>query len=499
MNRLSRWMLASTLTTFALVGCGGAPQPKAQEPEAPKPEPQAQAELGPRPPVSAPAVFVPEAPEVLQGPAGSTVWLFERSTLPLVSLALAIPYGSASEPRDKEGLAFVTADMLDEGAGKLDPIAYAAALDSLGARLASHASRDTSLVTLEVLAEKLPDALSLFADAVMRPRHVKKDFERVHALWVNRLRARAEEPNQIAQVATNAAFYGQTNPYGSPVDGTLDSTRRVSLQDVTRFHRTIWRPDKAVFIIAGDVKKDDVVPLLEKAFAGWKAPKAAAPKVVSPQAPKAEGIKTVLVAREDAPQVVMSVASAGVSADNSVYPLLSLANVSLGGSFSSRLNQALREEHGWTYGARSGFTFQRGEGMFVTRASIRTDAIGDALRVTLEKIRQFGNEGPSSEELRTAKAQEQSDAVEGYATLHGIVGDLVGNAMVGLGPDADAKRLALQRAATVPEIKELSSRYLELNNATIVLVGPAEASRKAFEQNGLPPPEERDSDGLILH
>lgn len=499
MSRRSASILAASLAAFSIVSCGGATSQKpAAEPPAQVEETRAPADLGPKPTPPPPASFVPELPQVFAGPGGSTVWLFERHSLPLVSMAVAVPYGSAAEPTNQPGLAFVSADMLDEGAGKLDPLAYAAALDLLGARLASHASRDTSLVTLEVLAEKFPDALSLLADAILRPRHVKQDYERVHSLWTNNLLARAQEPSQIAQVVTAAAYYGLDSPYGSPVDGTLASAKRIGLADVTRWHKTIWRPDKATFVIAGDVKKDDALATLEKAFAGWKAPKTKAPEVVAPKPPKQEGLRTVIVEREDAPQVIMSVASAGVSASDPAYPLLSLVNVVLGGSFSSRLNQVLREDHGWTYGARSGFTFQRGTGMFVARAAIRTDAISDALGVTLEQIRKLGREGLSEQELETAKAQKQSDAVEGYGTLHGVVSSLAGNAMAGLGPDADAKMLAAEREATIPQLRELSSRFLELPSATIVLVGPREATQRALEANGLPSPEVRDADGNLV-
>lgn len=497
--RRSLFHIAGALFIASAVGACGGTKPAAPAPQAPQVEAKSPEDsLGPRPIPGPPVAFHPEAPQVFDGPAGSKVWLYERHSLPLVSLAIAVPYGSASEPKDKVGLAYATSDMLDEGAGKRDPIAFAAALDLIGARLSSRATRDSSLVMVDVLAAKLPDALALLSDAVMRPRHTKKDFDRVHSLWENGLRARAQDPNSVAQVVTAASFYGMDNPYGPPTEGTLASAKRISLNDVKAWHKQIWRPDRAIFVVTGDVKKDDCLAMLEKAFSGWKAPKAAPLPVPSPEAPKREGIRTVVVEREDAPQVVMSVASAGVPASDPAYPLLSLVNVALGGSFSSRLNQVLREDYGWTYGARSRFNFQRGEGMFVARAAIRTDAISEALGETLEQIRKMGKDGPTEAELEKAKAQVQSEAVTAYGALHGVVASLAGNAMAGLGPDADAKVLEAQREATLPKLRELSARYLDLESATIVLVGPREATRKALEAHGLPPPEVRDADGNLV-
>lgn len=484
---------------FALsgLGCGGA-QPAANTP-APSPEPpslEAAADpLGPRPIPEPSADFEPPVPEVFDGPGGTKVWLLRRTTLPIVSLAMAVPYGSASDPEGQSGLAYLTADMLDEGGGSRDAIAYAAALDLIGARLQSYASRDASFVLVDVLAAKLPDALSLVADAIQRPRHTKRDFERVHSLWVNALRARAQDPAQIAQIVTTASFYGWDNPYGPPTDGTVSSAQKIRLEDVKRWHQRIWRPDRVTFVVTGDVTKDDLLAMLNKAFAGWKAPKTQPLPIAMPQVPKAERPRTVLVVREDAPQVIMSVASASVKATDPDYPVLSLANVPLGGSFTSRLNQVLREDYGFTYGARSRFNFQRGEGMFVARAAIQTEAIADALRLTLEQLRKFAEQGLTEDELKKAKAQVQSDVVAGYGTLSGVVASLVSNAMVGLGPDADARMLAMQRQATGEEVRRAVARHLRPDELTIVLVGPRQAVLEAFEKNGLPPPEIRDADG----
>lgn len=483
---------------LAGVACGGA-QPAANPPPSPQPPSEAPEDpLGPRPIPQASVEFVPQAPEVFEGPAGSEVWLYTRTSLPIVSLAVGVPYGSASDPENRSGLAYVAADMLDEGAGKRDPIAFATALDLIGARLRSHASRDASFVMVDVLASKLPDAMSLLADAIMRPRHMKNDFERVHSLWVNALRARAQDPNQVAQVATTAAFYGWDNPYGPPTDGTVASAERIGLEDVKRWHQRIWRPDRVTFVVTGDVKKDDCLAMLNAAFEGWKPPKTEPLPIAAPEAPRKEGPRTVLVVRDDAPQVVMSVASAGVKATDPDHALLSLANVPLGGSFTSRLNQVLREDYGFTYGARSRFNFQRGEGMFVARAAIRTDAISDALRLTLEQIQKLAEEGLTEDELNKAKAQVQSEMVSGYGTLRGVVSSLVSNAMVGLGPDADARILARQREATGEEVRQALQRHLDLKKATIVLVGPREAVLEAFEKNGLPAPELLDTDGKPL-
>lgn len=488
-----------------LAACGGAEAqrpPLVANPPGPVAVPSVKTEppdaLGPRPipPPSAP--FTPATPVELAGPGGSKIWLFERHSLPLVSIAVAVPYGSASEPHEDTGLAFVAADMLDEGAGKRDAIALSGAIDALGAKLSASADRDASVVSMHVLASRLEEALPLFADVVLRPRDEKRDFARVVSLWTNALKARSKEPNDVARVVTSAAYYGLDHPYGPPPEGTLAAAKRITLAKVTRWQRTVWRPDRAVFVVAGDVTKEQATALLGKAFADWKAPKGAAPEVVVPKPPEKRPLRTVVVDRKDAPQVVLSVAAPGVAASDPSYALLSLANVALGGSFTSRLNQDLREDHGYTYGARSRFNFQRGAGMFVARAAIRTDAIGDALGAMLADVRKMGKDGLADAELEKVKTQVQSDAVEAYSTLHGVTGSLASNASAALGPDADAKTLAAQRDATQAEVRPLLAKYLGLEGALVVLVGPREAALKALEQNGLPAPEIRDAEGNVV-
>jgi len=427
------------------------------------------------------------------------VWLLERHGLPLVTLAVVVPYGSAAEPPEKAGLSFVTADMLDEGTKDRDALAFSEAINDLGARLASTSDRDATIVSLQVLAPRLEQALPLVAEAISRPRHDPKDFARVKTLWINALKNRAQEPSEVARVVTAATFYGAKHPYGHPADGTLSSAARIELADVSRWHQTIWRPESATFVVVGDVRPDAVKALLDKAFAGWK-PKAGT--ALGPSAPPAppvgEGLHTFVVDRPDAPQIVMSLARSGPPAADPAYPRLDMLNIALGGSFTSRLNQNLREDHGWTYGARSRFNSQRGAGMFVVRAAIRADAITPALHETMAELAKMQKDGLTPDEFQKLRALVDGSALETYATLHGTASSLASNAALGLGPDEDQKSLASQRSATASDLTKLATSYLDLSSGIVVLVGPKELATKALADNHLPAPKLVDADGRPL-
>jgi zinc protease len=484
--------------------CGGSTQTPAPPPPPPVasaagPEASAAPDpLGPRPIPTAPVAYVPPEPRVLEGPGRSKVWLLERHNLPLATVAVVVPYGSALEPAEQGGLAFAAADMLDEGAGDRDALAFSQAINDLGAHLASSADRDASVVSIEVLAGKLEPALGLMADAITRPRHDPKDWTRVQALWVNALKNRAHEPNEVARVATTALFYGD-HPYAHPVDGTLTSAQHVVLSDVGAWHKRIWRPDVATFVVVGDVTADKVTAFLAKAFGGWKTPASLPmPPSVEPYLVRPKGVRTFVVDRADAPQVVMSLASSGPRAADPSYARLSMLNVGLGGSFTSRLNQNLREDHGWTYGARSRFNAQRGPGMFVVRAAIKSDAISPALLEARKEVARMAKDGLSDAEVDKLRALLNGDALESYGTVHRASASLATNASLGLLPDQDARDLTSQRSATAKDLSVLAAKYLDLSSGLVVLVGPKDLAVKAITENGLPNPEFVDGDGKVV-
>jgi predicted Zn-dependent peptidase len=442
--------------------------------------------------------FVPSAPQVLDGPGKSKIWLLERHGLPLVTVAVVVPYGSAAEPIEKGGLAFAAADMLDEGAGNKDALAFSQAVNDLGARFASGADRDASTVSVQVLASKLEPALGLLAEAITKPRHQPKDWTRVSALWANALKNRTQEPNDVARVVTTYTHYGPKHPYAHPPDGTMSSAKRVLLADVGNWHKKIWRPDQATFVVVGDVKPEDVTAQLNKSFAVWKAPAQAAPPIADPGPAESRQMRTFVVDRPDAPQVVMSWVRPGPKASDSAYAPLSMVNIALGGSFTSRLNQNLREDHGYTYGARSSVNAQRSAGMIVVRAAIRADAISAALREARKEVDRLAKEGLAEPDLEKVRALLNGDALDSYGTVRGTAGSLAGNAALGLAADQDVRDLAAQRNATAQDVAALSSKYFDLSSATVVLVGPKDVAVKALAENGLPSPEFVDAEGAPI-
>ncbi len=499
---MSRSVVLAAALTVSSLGCSGAPEPVLVPPPPPSASaaaPLASATvdwLATRPTVPAPPPFVPPGPKVLAGPRGSTLWVLPRRALPLVSIAVVSRVGSAHDPEKLPGLAHFTVDMADEGAGSRDALQLSAALDDLGASYGSSVSREDATLYLDVLSSHLEPALALLADIVTAPRHAEPDFARVRDLWKNALSARTDDPQEVARLVASAALFGPDSPYGHPTDGTMAANRTVTRADVAACHARIFDPANLTFVVTGDVAEEQVKGLLDKAFdklAPSKGPKVAlrAPRLSTPP-------RVIAVIRDEAPQVVMTVIRRAPAASAKERPLLSLLNVALGGSFTSRLNQNLREDHGWTYGAASRFVGYREDGVFLARASIRADAIAPALGETLKELDRMAALGPTSDELPKMKALMRADAVGTYGTLRGIVHSLATNAALGLPPDVDALDLEVQSGATEAELARLAKAHVGSAEATIVLVGPIKAIFAAAKAQGLPEPELWTPDGRLF-
>lgn len=455
------------------------PPPPAPPPPAPPPDP-----LGDRPPVPDAPLFAPPTPAVHKHASGVTVWMVERHELPIVSLSLVVPYGAASDPKGKEGLAFATANMLDEGAGKRGALELSRALELLGATLRTGAYADYAHASLTTLRKNLDPAIALWGDVVARPRFLPEEWRRVHDLWSNDLRQKLKDPNALAAQTELKVVFGPAHPYGHPTDGTFTSAQATTLEDVRAFYTKHWRPDAATLVVVGDVSAAEIDRMLDKVLAGWKAPAGAAParpEIPTPQA--SLGKRVVLVDRADAPQSVIAYVRSGVAAQAPEAAGLSRVNAALGGSFTSRLNQDLREERGWTYGAKSRFSFTRGTGIFSAGAAVFADKTGDALKVLVADVDAYVKEGPTEEETKKTKLLARGELVETFEAVEAAASRLARTAAVGLPADFEVKAAQARDGASRADLAALATRYVGGDYA-LVVVGPRAAVEPQLKAAG---------------
>jgi len=452
--------------------------------------------LGPKPEVGPAKPFTPPAVDTFKTKNGLTVWLVERHGLPLVSVSLVLSGGSAADPPDKPGLTHITTDMLDEGAGTRSAVDVSSAINDLGASLSLGTANDASVASLTVLKNNFSAAFGIFSDVIARPRFEEKEWKRVSELWKNELAKRPDDPMEVSRVVNAAVLYGPGTAYGHPSDGLLEGAQKIDLETVKRFYTENYSPDRAVLVVAGDITKEEVTAAVDTQLGAWQ-PSAAGAKSAPTSPPRAasERPKIVLVDRPGAPQSVIAVVREGVAASDPDSPRLDLINTALGGGFTSRLNQNLREEHHWAYGAGSAFQEMRGKAGFYALASVETPATGDALKEMLSELKKMAEAGPTPEEVSKAKAQDLAELMQTYETASGTSRRLAGLARLGLDPKHDLDASQSRQAATLEDLVALAKKYVDPASATIVVVGPQTEVMPQLTTLGLGEPAIWDPEG----
>jgi zinc protease len=431
---------------------------------------------------------------------GLEVALVEKHELPLVSMRMMVRAGGGADPNGLDGLASLTAEMLDEGAGGRTALALGEQLDQLAADLDTEALYETSDVDLSLLKAALKPGLTLFADVLLRPRFAPSEFQRVRRERLADLAQRRTDPEEVAGLVFRRAVYGDRHPYGRPLEGYPATVRRLSPQAVRQFHQRHFRPQNAILVVAGDLTLTELRPLVEHAFGGWRPTPAAAgaaratgpATTLSSRVPSHSSL--VLVPFPGAPQSALRIGHPGPSRSTPAFTALEALNTIFGGTFTSRLNLNLRERHGYTYGAGSGFVWQRGPGPFRIGASVFRDRTTEAVSETLREWRRIREEAVTEEELRKAKATLREQTVRDLATNDAIVGLLSRLRALALPLDEPARQLSRLGSLTAADLRSAARTYLHPDRATVVIVGDPSVAR-ALAPLRLGPPELRDTEG----
>ncbi len=381
---------------------------------------------------SAASAFEPTAPEEFKLSNGISVQLWPRPAsaggLPLVAASMIFKPHGEIESEALGGLANLACDMLSEGTGDMDGSAFAAAMEALGANFGAGAGTETITATMSGLSRTFEASFNLFTRAVTAPRLESKDFERVKTLQLQNLAQSDEEPNTVAARASARVLLGAKNPYGRPMSGTPKSVGALTLEQAKSAHAELIRPEFATLLIAGDLTKDQAKTLLEKTIGAWQArptsesvarPK---PDYSIPALPSGEGMRIGIVDRPGAVQTVVSFVAPSVAYGDSKRVGIELVNTILGGSFTSRLNQNLREDKGYTYGARSRHAIQRNLGWFSATSSVRADVTGASIQEFMKEMDRLRAGGISSDEATKAFKTVKQDVVRSLGTLRGVLG-----------------------------------------------------------------------------
>ena len=428
-------------------------------------------------------------------PNGLSILLVEMHEVPLVQVNFSVNGGGRLDGA-LPGLASFTANQLDEGAGDRDAFAIAEQAAFLGADLSTGAGWDHTRISLNTPRRTLGDALDLLADVVLRPTFKSADIARERSLLTAQIIQARDEPEGMASLAFGAIVFPDGHPYHRPLEGDSAAVARFDSAAVSQFYQRLFRPDQAQVLITGDITLAEAERAIAGRFGKWPPNRMAAARPPLPPAVTRPAKRVVdLINKPDAAQSVIMIGSPGVSRTNPDYAAIEVMVTILGGSFSSRLNQNLRETKGYTYGAGAWFTYRPLPGPFTAQAAVRTDVTDSSLVEFFRELNGIRDSAVTGVELQRARNYivfGQPGQFETTGQMAGQVEDLL---TFGLPPTYLSTYVGQVMRVSAADVQRVARQYFDPARVHVVVVGDVAKIRPGIEALGLGPVTVRDLEG----
>jgi zinc protease len=437
---------------------------------------------GPDPPFRLPSIVRHELKN------GLKVRTVEHRSVPIVTFVMKIDGGLGADPGGREGLASITADMVDEGTGDLSAIDVSDALARLGAEYDVDVGADATMFGLTTLTRFAGRGATLLSRILTKPSMRDYDFERIRQLRLDRLRQLKDLPPAVAERAFLRLLY-PSHPYGHLAIGTEAALRELTLEEIVRFHAGTFLSWRATLIVAGAMSHAELVAVADEAFGGWEGeesladiPQAAADLI--PESPASARI--AIVPREGAAQSELRIGHLAARRDTPDYAPLLVMNALLGGQFVSRINLKLREEKAFTYGARTGFDWRRGLGPFSMQASVHTAATAEAIADSLKEFADIrGTRPPTEQELSLAKASLTRGYPRNFETAQQVARSVAQLALFDL-PDTYFEEFVPRvNAVATADVTRVAQSYVDPGRAITLVVGDRNVVGESMQALGV--------------
>jgi zinc protease len=417
---------------------------------------------------------------------GLTAWLVPIPDRELVSVHLLTDAGAASEDEERAGIAALTAQLLVTGTQRLDAAAFAETTERLGIEVGSESSWDSARAGFTALGAKLDDGLDLLAEMIRSPRLDDGEFQRLRGERLNDILQARADPGRLADESFLREVYADDVPYGRLSAGTPESVGALTVDDARAHHASRYAPDVADIVVAGAIEPDAALAALERHLGDWSG-SGRAHRRFAPR--ERGGRRLVLVDRPGSVQSELRVGHLGIErADPRYFPAMVMAAL-LGGVFGSRLNHRLREELGYTYGARCAFDPRRAVGPFTASAAVQTEVTVDAIRELVGQLEGMRSEAPAERELAEVRDYLVGVFPLRFETTAGIAAAIEPLAVYGLPEDYWHTYRSRIEAVTAADVLAAARDLVRPDDALILLTGDAARLRDDLAGAGLGPLE----------
>jgi zinc protease len=414
--------------------------------------------------------------------AGIEVYLVEQHMLPVVSMDLNFDGGAAIDPPGKEGLASICMAMLTEGTEQLDKIAYAERLADTASSIGGYAADESIGVMLSSLRKHLDPTFAQLVDTIRAPGFRASDFDRLVKRRIENIRSK-RSPAAIASRVAGPVLYGRAHPFGAV--STEASLTAISLDDCRAFAAAWLRPERARLFVVGDLTVDQICAYFDSPrLAGWTG---AAPAVPPLPPPAMMAGRIFFVDVPGATQSTVSYLQSGPQRTAPEYFATSLMGAVFGGGFTSRINMNLREDKGYSYGARGGFSYSRSYGAFSASAQVVGNASYQSILEIDREVRGMSAGAPAFAITPDELEREKNAAILGlpgrFATAQAALGQYRGLVYFGLPLDYYNSYVERISAVSLSEVQTAATHQLRPGQAVYVIVGNGDEPVIARVQN----------------
>ncbi|MFC1542969.1 M16 family metallopeptidase [Candidatus Neomarinimicrobiota bacterium] len=409
----------------------------------------------------------------------------QNTEVPLIQFSLVLKGGQLLDSMDKLGVASLVANLMTEGTKNKTPIELEEAIDELGSSISVSAGRETMTIQARCLRRNFAPTYALVEEILLEPRWDETEFTRIKEQRLESIRRASINPTSISSNTFNKLLYGENSILGNPTSGHIETVERITIDDLKTYYQSSFSPDVAYIVIVGDITKEEAVETFKSLETKWQ-PK----EVVFPEQPELPAIDRSRVYFVDVPGAKQSQIRVGCLALPFTHPdyfATTVMNYKLGGSFNSILNIILREEKGFTYGARSSFSGGSYPGTFAASSSVHSAATLESMQIVRDEMIKY-TQGIPLEDLQFTKDALIKSNARRFETLSALRGMLDQIARYGLPDDYINDQERIVQDMTLAKHQQLAQQYLPADRMVYLVVGDAATQLESLKELGLGDP-----------
>ena len=416
---------------------------------------------------------------------GLKIYGIEHKELPLVQFRLNLRGGHLLDDLGKIGVANLMTDIMMEGTANKTPVELEEAIDGLGASINMWTSNETIQINCNTLSSKLEDTYKLFEEILLQPRWDEKEFARIKAQTIEGINRSAVNPGVVSRNVFNKLLYGKDHILAYPMDGTTASVEKISIDDLKKFYEQYYSPSVSYVSIVGNISKKEAIKLFKPLEKKWAAKEVKFTDYKRPAPVEKSQLYFVDFPKAKQSQIRIGYLALAAT-DPDYYPAV-VMNYKLGGSFNSFVNMILREEKGYTYGARSGFSGGKVIGAFAASSAVQSNATFESVKIFKEELEKYRNKISDADLEFTKNALILSNARR-FETLGALMGMLTDIDNYGRSWNYVTEREKFVQNLTAEQHKQLAQKYITPDKMVYLVVGDAETQAGPLKELGLGEP-----------